>query len=241
MQKRKMKSSTSSNFYFTEDTEKSIIEYCNTEDHVKRSKIYEDKLEYPFYKLCEILIHKYKFYYINDNLEDTKSETINHILDKLYNYKRLNGKAFSYFHIVARNFLITKNREAYKKLKESEDIDNIEVIDHTDSREDAYKFLDIFTKYLDYNLETLFTKQMDKAIAGAINTILIRRDNIYNLNKKALFILIKEMTNAKAQQITKIINIYKKLYKNANDYYLKYDELPFNKNFKGVCLNDRIR
>ena len=36
-----------------------------------------------------------------------------------------------------------------------------------------------------------------------------RRDEIENFNKKSLYILIREMTNANTQQITKVINVIK--------------------------------
>jgi len=37
-----------------------------------------------------------------------------------------------------------------------------------------------------------------------------RRENIENFNKKALYILIREMTGSKTQHITRIVNVMKK-------------------------------
>jgi len=37
-----------------------------------------------------------------------------------------------------------------------------------------------------------------------------RRENIENFNKKALYILIREMTGSNTQHITRIINVMKK-------------------------------
>ena len=40
-----------------------------------------------------------------------------------------------------------------------------------------------------------------------------QRETIENFNKKALYILIREMTNVETSHITKVINVLKKEYK----------------------------
>jgi hypothetical protein len=40
-----------------------------------------------------------------------------------------------------------------------------------------------------------------------------RRENIEKYNKKALYVLIREMTNEKTQDISKVVNIIKKEFK----------------------------
>ena len=52
----------------------------------------------------------------------------------------------------------------------------------------------------------------DKTIAYAVMELFKTRDNIETYNKKALYILIREMTGAKTQYITKVVKQIKKEY-----------------------------
>ena len=40
-----------------------------------------------------------------------------------------------------------------------------------------------------------------------------RREDIENFNKKALYVLIREMTNIETSYITKVVNVFKKEYR----------------------------
>ena len=52
----------------------------------------------------------------------------------------------------------------------------------------------------------IFKKKRDIEIANAVVELLRRVDNIDNFNKKALYLMIREMTNHKTSHITKVIN-----------------------------------
>ena len=97
--------------YFTEDTELAISEYLASSNQAERDKIYRTRIHYPLYKLAENLIHTFKFYYTEvDNLEDLKHEVICFLLEKLDYFDPTKGsKAFSYFSIVGKNYLILYN------------------------------------------------------------------------------------------------------------------------------------
>ncbi len=56
--------------------------------------------------------------------------------------------------------------------------------------------------------------------------------NSLNLSKKAIYIMIKEMIDVKSQQITKVVNIYKCIYKSAYLDYMKYGYIQSNKNYR---------
>ena len=106
----------SKRLYFTEDTEQAIVEYLASDDQDERNKIYNRRIHYSFYKLAENLIHTFKFYYTEvDDLEDLKHEVICFLLEKLHYFKVGKGKAFSYFSIVGKNYLILYNNKNYAK------------------------------------------------------------------------------------------------------------------------------
>ena len=52
----------------------------------------------------------------------------------------------------------------------------------------------------------IFKKHRDREIANAVIELLKRANSIENFNKKALYVLIREMTNSKTVHITKVIN-----------------------------------
>lgn len=71
--------------YFTEDTEDAIIQYLASSDQMFRNKIYQDRIEYAFYKLAENIIHTFKFYYTDsDTIEELKHEVVTFLLVKLH-------------------------------------------------------------------------------------------------------------------------------------------------------------
>lgn len=90
-------------FYFTQEVEDAILEYNNTDDKKKKDKLFRDKIFGPFIKIAENLIHRYKFYYFDIPLSDVKIDVASYLAEKMGNYKKEQGKAFSYFSVIARN------------------------------------------------------------------------------------------------------------------------------------------
>ena len=216
--------------YFTEDTDLAIDQYLKSSNQKERDHIYKTRIHYPFYKLAENLIHTFKFYYTEvDNLEDLKHEVVCFLLEKLDYFKPEKGsKAFSYFSIVGKNYLILYNNNNYKKKKQKVDIleaDEDDGVLHQlgrDQRKQELKtFIDYFTEYVDKYMFTLFKKDKDRKVCDAINQLFVRRENLEIFNKKALYIYIREMTDVDTPVITKVTKILKKLYKKLYQEYIK--------------------
>ena len=74
------------------------------------------------------------------------------------------------------------------------------------NRNDARDFIHLLVQYWDFNLTKIFKKKRDQEIANAVVELLRRAETIENFNKKALYVLIREMTNNKTVHITKVIN-----------------------------------
>ena len=103
--------------YFHEGTEQGIVDYNATDDWREKNLIYNAHLRQPFEKLVENIIHTFKFYYFDIPLEDVKHEVISFMITRLGKYKQGKGKAFSYFSVVVKNWLICHNNNNYKKMK----------------------------------------------------------------------------------------------------------------------------
>lgn len=203
-------------------TEAAIIRYNAAVDNsILRSKIYSEHIDYPFNKLAENTIHVYKFYYFDYDLLEVQNEVVAHMLMNMHKFDPTRGsKAFSYFSIVAKNYLILHNNKNYKNSKIH---DGVEVLDYSPSsggsasilrkEESARFFADFIEDMLEYweeNMHTIFPKRKDLDIVDSVLELFRIRENIEIFNKKALYLLVRERAGVKTQQITKIVNIMKK-------------------------------
>lgn len=209
--------------YFTKITEIAINAYNNCDDQRMKNKIYNRFIHYPFDKLAENVIHTYKTYYFEVPYEDVKANVVAFLNEKIHKFNGDNGRAFSYFTVIARNYLFNENNKNYERMKAR---DGVEVIDSSRNiinevydahQKEALKdFMDYYVRYMDYNVFMLFNKDRDRQIADSLTELFRTRDNLYSYNKKALYILIRERTGVQTQYITKVVGkmrlIYKELY-----------------------------
>ena len=221
--------------YFTEDTELAIAEYLASSNEDERNQIFNSRIYYAFYKLAENLIHTFKFYYTEvDDLEDLKHEVMCFLLEKLDYFDPSKGsKAFSYFSIVGKNYLILYNNNNYKKKKAKVDVMEADEDDgvlrqlgRPERKKDMKDFIDYYTEYVDKHIFTLFKKDNDRKVCDAINILFKRRENLEIFNKKALYIYIREITNVDTPVITKVTKVLKKLYK---ELYTEYQTTGYVK------------
>ena len=206
-----------SKLYFTESTERAIIRYINSDDEILSNKIYQEHIEYPFQKLAENIIHTFKFYYFDVPSEDVKHEVVSFLVMNMHKFKAGKGKAFSYFSIVAKNYLILHNNNNYKKMKQHEKLDVLDFkrslsseSSQVENAEANSEFTELMLDYWDNNLNNVFKRKKDIRVADSVLELFRRRQNIENFNKKALYILIREMTGSNTQHITRVINVMKK-------------------------------
>tara|TARA_B100000035_G_C20974364_1_gene542483 strand:- start:499 stop:1236 length:738 start_codon:yes stop_codon:yes gene_type:complete len=232
--KRKKKSK---NQYFTQATEDAIVRYNSSSDPEERSEIYRKDIHYAFFKLTENIIHTFKFYYTEvSDIEHLQHEVITFLLDKIHLFDPTRGaKAFSYFGTIAKRYLIIQNTKNYKKridkapveelhhnLKYSYDID----YDPMEKDKDSI-FMDEYIDYCNSVLTELFPKLKDAQIADAILSIFASRENLDVFNKKALYIYIREMVDAKTPQITKVATKLGGIYKEHYIFYKEYGYTNF--------------
>ena len=95
--------------YFGQVTEDAIIKYNKETDPIVRNQIYNESIQAPFEKLAENIIHTFKFYYFDVPSEEVKHEVVSFLVMNMHKFKEGKGKAFSYFSIVAKNYLILHN------------------------------------------------------------------------------------------------------------------------------------
>jgi hypothetical protein len=224
--------------YFTKETENAIVLYNNTVDPVLKSKIYEEKIHYAFFKLTQNIIHTFKFYHTEvENLEHLQHEIIVFLLSKIHLFNPENGaKAYSYFGTIVKRWCILYNDKNYKsKIKkvpiiELEQDDSYSYTLETSSpqKDKLSLFIDQYVIYTTENIYNFFPKETDAKIADAILELFRKRDQIDIFNKKALYIYIHEMIpDAKTPKITKIANSLYDIFKKSYLFYLDQGYIEF--------------
>jgi len=214
------------NYYFNQTTENAIIRYNKTDSARLKNKIYTEHIAYAFDKLAENIIHTFKFYYFDVPSEQVKHEVVSFLVMNMHKFKEGKGKAFSYFSIVAKNYLILHNNKNYKNYKIH---DKMDVLDYSRNIRESQDMKDVadfneeyvnqMLEYWEENLTNIFRRQKDILVADSVLEMFRRRDNIENFNKKALYIMIREMTGSNTQHITRVVNQMKRYYVNMMEEF----------------------
>ena len=201
--------------YFTKETENAIVELNECESQILKSKIYRERIEKPLNKLVESIINRFKFPYFSEASIDLHKDTVSFLVMQMSKYQQEKGQAFSYFSILAKNYLILGNNEHWKIKKQSQRIDtnaaehSFDIIDELQDirqNDEIPEFVRLMLEYWEKNLTTVFSKKQEIMIADAVITLFKRSINIENFNKKALWLMIREMTGLRTQYITSVIN-----------------------------------
>jgi hypothetical protein len=234
---KKTRARKSKKQYFGPEVDVSIAKYNAATCTNEKSIIYQKEIQQPMEKLVENIIHTFKFYYTdNVPLHQVQHEVVSFLVEKLPKFDPSKGsKAFSYFSIVAKNYCILKNRKNYKKLVEHKRVDvddNYELgEEETEDRVSLEEFFDKYLTYWDINIERYYPKKKDRQLAEAVLELFRKRDRIELFNKKALYVYIREMTDASTQQITKIVKQMKNGYKSMLSDYLELGYIPKEKTY----------
>ena len=103
--------------YFGQEVQDAIVEYNSSSNDSERNIIYGKRIHAAFDKLAENIINTFKFTYFDDPFVDVKHEVVAFMVMNMHKYDHSKGsKAFSYFSVVAKNYLILHNNNNYKKL-----------------------------------------------------------------------------------------------------------------------------
>jgi len=216
-----------SNYYFTQETEDWIVKYNEEKESYLRNNIYNEHLKYPLEKLVENVFNTFKFEYFLDDPLDVQREVLSFIMLNLHKYKGDKGKAFSYFSIVAKNYLILNNNKNFKVKKIYQDIDEVEEVydiqDETENRnqhDSTEEFVDLMYSFWEVKIPNIFEKKRDLQIAYSIIELFRYIDVIDVFKKKTIYMMIREMTGYTGQHITPVLNKMKPIQQRIYDDFL---------------------
>ena len=137
--------------YFGQEVQDAVVEYNSSTNDSERNIIYGTRIHAAFDKLAENIINTFKFTYFDYGFEDIKHEVVAFMVMNMHKYDHTKGsKAFSYFSVVDKNYLILHNNNNYKKLKSHKTVDALDKqrsfnsFDKTDMKELAEEIVEYF-------------------------------------------------------------------------------------------------
>lgn len=213
--------------YFTSDTQDAIVRYQGTNLQAEKEFIYVREILPAFDALVENLINVYGFKIMHESKQDLKSECLEFLYTAVHKFDSTKGsKAFSYFNVVAKNWLTIKSKQNAKKLKQYISLDYQEGMSQTDldlieqhnfvpgfddimTSQEVNQFLRDIVDELDKRTKT----DNEKATVNAIKIIIDRLDDIDLLSKRAVLLYIREITDLSSKQLSIVLSSLKKHYR----------------------------
>lgn len=229
-------SETTSKFYFTAQTQEAICKFQDSADRREREKLYVEHIMPAFEKLVENLINIHKFSSMYDSYEDLKSDCVNFLFETIHKFNQSMGtNAFSYFNVVAKNWLIIKTKQKAQKSKRNISLDDtsslstsdLQIIEEygsipaQDLEMDRAVAIERILKML-YDIRSKARVENELACINSVITIFENMDDLDILNKSAIFLYMRELSGLSPKQLTTAIQSIKKQY-NKLKLELLYD------------------
>lgn len=226
--------------YFGKEAHESIIKYQNCDCKNHKNKIYVHEIRPSFEKLVENLIFIHGFSSDKNTFHILKSDCISFLFQTLQKFDPSKGsKAFSYFNVCAKNFLIIQQKKKTKNKKRNislfddglstEDkkaIENFSVIPSQESavirEEDKGLIIDMIDV-----IRSKTSNENEKKCISAIKTLFKNIEDLDFLNKRAIFVYLRELSGLNAKQLSVAMSNLRKYYREvtkSNDHFLFFGD-----------------
>lgn len=215
--------------YFNSGTQDSIVMFQGEKDKKLREQIYVNDIMPAFEKLVENLINIYKFSGMHDSHDDLKNDCVNFLFETIHKFDAARGtKAFSYFNVVAKNWLIVRTRQKNMRIKKHvsvEEPDSLSLYDvltvekHNtlpsqdealDAEEKANRTINIL-----HDIRSKVRTENELTCINSIITIFENVDSIDLLNKRAILLYMRELSRLSPKQLTSAMQSIKKYYEKS--------------------------
>ena len=213
--------------YFGVAEHEAIIEYQDTEALDQKEKIYVNQILPAFNKLAENLIFIHGFAKQHGSYEDLKNDCVTFLYETLHKFDHTRGtKAFSYFNVVAKNWLIIQSKKKTKLNKRQVSLEDILSLSEADivsvqtynvvpPQDQAIikdqAMIDLF-KMME-KIKTRLNGENEIACINAIITLFEKIDDLDLLNKRAIFVYLRDLSNLNPKKLSVAMSIIRKHYK----------------------------
>ena len=213
--------------YFNKDTQAAIVEYQASDDQSSREKLYVAAIMPAFTKLAENLIFIYGFAKPGERYEDLRSDCVSFLYETIHKWDEARGtKAFSYFNVVAKNWLIINSRRNTKRNRRHVSMDAPELMSRADRT--SLDHFDVMPAPDEIMISATFRadimvllKEIQRRVSGenevkcinAVVTVFESIDDLDFLNKRAVFVYVRDISGLTPKQLSVAMSIIRKHYR----------------------------
>jgi len=213
--------------YFSADTQTAICQYQDSDDLAEKNKIYVKEILPAFEKLAQNLIFIYGFITPGEPYEHLKNDCVSFLFETIHKWSREKGtKAFSYFNVVAKNWLIINSRRNQKNSRRHVSVDNITGMSRRDKQ--TYAESDVVPGPDEMMIKRNFRSEIMKVLAeiqnrvsgenekkciSAVITVFETVDQLDFLNKRAIFVYVRDISGLSPKQLSVAMSIIRKHYR----------------------------
>jgi len=227
--------------YFGPETDEAIEEFQAEENIEIKQCIYEKNIQPSFGKLVENLIFIHGFSKNHHSYEALKGDCVSFLYENLCKFDASRGtKAFSYFNVVAKNWLIIQSKKRTKNIIRNISINNIDKMNSKDrlqiessniqhspddyviSSENKEILEEIFLK-----LKKKISSPNELSCLDAIMTLFNKIDDLDYLNKRAVFVYLRDISGLTPKQLSVAMSNIRKHYKEIKQGNIEYYSLFF--------------
>lgn len=228
--KIKRRPGTTGHMYFSDDTQAAIVNLQGEKDIKRQHEIYLELIHPAFDTLVENLILVYGFSNPGGSVEELKSDCISFLYNSMHKWSPEKGtRAFSYFNVVAKNFLICNSRKSIKRTKRYLSMDHPELLSMEQVEEvESYAIApapddvliekdrrDEIRKVL-AEIEKRSLSESETACIKAIIAVFEKIDELDFLNKRALRIYVRDISGLTSKKLSVAMTSIRGHYKNIS-------------------------
>ena len=213
--------------YFTSDTDAAIKEWQNASCDDDKQKIYVARIAPAFDALVTNLMWVYGFKVPRDNPESVKQDCVTFLYEVLDRWDPGYGtKAFSYYNITAKRWLINRSRKALKENKrlvgitdhsalspwDKSIVESYAVIEAPDENVSADDMKKITQRLLE-ELEGCAKSDNEKKAAEGVRYLFENAEDLDIFNKRSVIIYLREITGLEQGELSSAMHALRKKYK----------------------------
>ena len=227
------------NMYFTKDTQAAIERYKDTdpEDLSTRREIYQKEILPAFDKLAENLIYVYGFNSPYAGTNELKTDCVTFLYETIHKWDPARGtKAFSYFNVVAKNWLIINTRKHQKTRNRHVSLDDPHGMTNAQKEQfSQYDYVappDVQMAKQQQKVEILslledmkvkLTNENEMRCLHAVETLFDSIEDLELLNKRAVLVYIREISGLDKKHMSKAMSVIRRHYRSMVSDPNKYD------------------
>ena len=227
IRKRKESKEGDRKMYFGPEVTSAISSFNIMNSENEKITIYETVISPALMKLAENLILIYGFSEPGEDMSEMQTDCVAFLYENLRKFDSSRGtKAFSYFNVIARNWLIQNSRKKSSIRSRNISFEDPSSLSAKDKNTIAHYSIveapdDIMiqqshkqhVKEVFQRIEQKLTDENEKVCMNAIMTIFDHLDDIDILHKRAIFVYIRDISNLNQKQLSIALSSIRKHYK----------------------------